>query len=646
MSLVTLTAIDKSFGVQQVLEKISLQLQPGDKAGLIGPNGSGKSTLLQIIAGLLESDGGTVSLTRGTKVGYLPQEPGTTARGTLRQHLEAPFQRLLALQQEIASLEQEIARQARNPESEALERALSRYGDCRRLFEDGDGYEIENRLQNIAAGLGFAEPDLDRELTRFSGGEKARADLAALLLSDPDLLLLDEPTNFLDFDGLTWLERYLLESSSTLLVVSHDRFFLDRVVTQIFALEENSVHSYRGNYSAYRSAYAEERKSSEKAYLEQQRLIARTERQIRESKADRRSKRQARSRQKKLDKLTPLQRPAGEKRFHLDFTFSGRSGRQVITATDLAKSFGEKRLFKELSFEIRWGDRVALVGPNGSGKSTLLKMITGAEKPSAGQIRLGPAVSAAYFAQEQEQLDPERTALEEITFASDLDLPQARRHLGRYLFSGDDVFKKIATLSGGEKSRLALARLALRPGNCLLMDEPTSHLDLQALEELETVLRHFPGTLVVVSHDRYFLKNLVNRVFELHRGVLNIYEGSFQRYLESKENLPAETTPVEEDAAAAEKKRQALQERQRERERQRRERRLQEEQARLEEEIHAAEEAVASFEELLSTPDEYGDFKRLRELNDGLGRAQKELAALLRRWEEVAQERERFSEEE
>lgn len=645
MSLVTLTAIDKSFGVQQVLEKVSLQLQPGDKAGLIGPNGSGKSTLLQIIAGLLESDDGTVSLTRGTKVGYLPQEPGTAVRGTLRQHLEAPFQRLLALQQEIASLEQEIARQACNPESEALESALSRYGDCRRLFEDGGGYAIENRLQNVAAGLGFAEPDLDRELARFSGGEKARAELAALLLSDPDLLLLDEPTNFLDFDGLIWLERYLLESSATLLVVSHDRFFLDRVVTQIFALQENTVRGYRGNYSAYRSVYEDERKSSEKAYLEQQRLIALTERQIRESKADRRSKRQARSRQKKLDKLTPLHRPAGEQRFHLDLAFIGRSGRQVIIASDLAKSFGEKRLFEGLSFEIRWGDRVALVGPNGSGKSTLLKMITRTEQPSAGQIRLGPAVSAAYFAQEQEQLHSERTALEEITAASDLDLPQARQHLGRYLFSGDDVFKKIATLSGGEKSRLALARLALRPGNCLLMDEPTSHLDLQALEELEAVLRHFPGTLVVVSHDRYFLKNLVNRVFELHRGTLTIYDGSFQRYLESKESLPPEK-PVQEDAAAAEKKRQALEERQRERERQRRERRLREEQARLEEEIHAAEEAVASYEELLSTPDEYGDFKRLRELNDGLNGVREKLTALLQRWEEVAQERERFPGEE
>jgi len=266
-----------------------------------------------------------------------------------------------------------------------------------------------------------------------------------LLLNDPDLLLLDEPTNFLDFEGLTWLEHYLLDSATTLLVVSHDRLFLDRVATQIFALQGTGVQGYRGNYSAYRSEYEVEKKSLERAYQDQQRLINRTEKQIRESKADRRSKRQARSRQKQLAKLTKLHRPDAEKRFHLDLAYSGRSGRKVIIFERVAKSFGERFLFRELSFEIRWGERIALIGPNGAGKSTLLKMIAGVEQPTAGQIRLGPAVSTAYFAQEREQLHPERSVLDEITAASDLDLAQARNHLGRYLFSGDDVFKKTAS---------------------------------------------------------------------------------------------------------------------------------------------------------------------------------------------------------
>lgn len=633
MSLVALTEISKSFGAQKILDRVSLQLQPGDKAGLIGPNGSGKSTLLQIIAGVLEPDEGTVSLARSVGVGYLPQEPGPGARGTLRRHLETPFGHLLELQQKITSLEQELSSRARSGD-ENLEPALARYGDYRRRFEDEGGYLLESRIDAVARGLGFSEADLDREMAHFSGGEKARANLAALLLRDPDLLLLDEPTNYLDFDGLAWLEKYLVDSPATLLVVSHDRFFLDRVISQLFALEDQKLQGYRGNYSAYRTRYETEKKSREQAYREQQRLIAQAEKQIRESKADRRSKRQARSRQKQLDRRPPLHRPAPEKRFSLDLDYSGRSGRQVIIFEQVAKSFGDKILFDGLTFEIRWGDRVALIGPNGSGKSTLLKMITGIERPSAGQICLGSAVNVAYFAQEQEQLDPARTVLEEITAASSLDLKQARNYLGRYLFRGDDVFKKVASLSGGEKSRLALARLALRSGNCLLMDEPTSHLDLPALEELETVLRCYPGTLVIVSHDRYFLKNLVNRVFELRRRSLEIFEGGFPQYLESKESRP-EAGPVKEEKAAGQKQ-QALEDRRRAREQQRRERRLREEQARLEEEIQSAEAAVARHEKLLSNPDDYGDFNRLRELSENLNAAKKKLAQLLCLWEEVS----------
>ncbi|NLA05513.1 MAG: ABC-F family ATP-binding cassette domain-containing protein, partial [Firmicutes bacterium] len=570
-----LTGIGKSFGARQIFSSVSLRLQPGSKAGLIGPNGSGKSTLLQIIAGLLEPDSGTVSLARGAKAGYLPQEPGAGARGTLREELERPFGRLLELQKKITSLEQEIARESR-PGREPPGRLLSRYGELRRQFESEDGYLIESRIESVARGLGLASGEMNRSVSGFSGGEKARANLAALLLGDPQLLLLDEPTNFLDFEGLAWLEKYLLDSPATLLVVSHDRFFLDRVVSQIFDLRAGNLHSYRGDYSAYRIRHEAQKKSARRAYREQQALIARTEKQIRQSKADRRSKRQARSRQKRLERLRPLGAPAAEKKFKLDLDYAGRSGRQVITFEEVSRSFGEKRLFEELSFQVRWGDRIALVGPNGAGKSTLLRMIAGLEQPSAGRIRLGPAVSVAYFAQEQEQLDPGSTVLEEIAAASDLGLKEARDHLGRYLFGGDDVFKKISSLSGGEKSRLALARLALRPGNCLLVDEPTSHLDLPALEELETVLRRYPGTLVAVSHDRYFLKGLVNRVFELQSGSLAIYEGGFEQYLESREEGGKEKRAAEE-GAAGERKRRALQERRRARERQNRERRLREE---------------------------------------------------------------------
>ena len=534
----------------------------------------------------------------------------------------------------MSSLEQEIALASR-PGEEPPERLLELYGELSRQFESEEGYLIESRIDSVARGLGFSPGEMDRRVESFSGGEKARADLAALLLSDPELLLLDEPTNFLDFEGLAWLEKYLLDSPATLLVVSHDRFFLDRVVQQIFDLRAGMLQSYSGNYSDYRVRHEAQKKSAQHAYREQQELIARTEKQIRQSKADRRSKRQARSRQKALERLTLQRAPAAERRFKLHLDYSGRSGQQVIIFEKVSKAFDGKRLFDELSFQIRWGDRVALVGPNGAGKSTLLKMIAGLEQPSGGQIHLGPSVNVAYFAQEQEQLNPAGTVLEEITAASELDLEEARTHLGRYLFSGDDVFKKVSSLSGGEKSRLALARLALRPGNCLLVDEPTSHLDLQALEELEAVLQRYPGTLVAVSHDRYFLKGMVNRVFELQNGALTLYEGSFQDYLESREEK-SEAKPAGAGDGVDRGRQRALEERRQARQRQNRRRRLLEEQARLEKKIHSAESELECYEKLLSDPGKYGDYNRLRELNRELSAVKEKLSRLLRSWEEVS----------
>lgn len=640
MSLLVVSEVSKSFGSRKVLEKVSLQLQPGEKAGLIGPNGAGKSTLLQIIAGRLEAENGSVALARGTKTGYLPQERSAAGKTTLRHFLEGPFLSLIKLQETIASLEREIAARS-HMEGADLQQLLENYGEQRRRFEDGGGYLMESRISAVAGGLGFSGEDLDRPMAQFSGGEKSRAALAALLLNNPDLLLLDEPTNYLDFGGLAWLESHLTDSRSSMLIVSHDRYFLDAVVTRIFAMDRTGLSAYRGNYSSYRKMHDAAQSSRERAYLEQQQLIEHTARQIRRSKADRRSKRQARSRQKALDRLEVLKRPGEEKRFHLDFDYAGRSGRQVITFDGVSKSFGERKLFENLNFQVLWGDRLALLGPNGSGKSTLLKMIAGEEAPCSGRIGTGPSVGLVYFAQEQEPLHPGRTVLEEITASSDLDLKQARNHLGRYLFRGDDVFKKAASLSGGEKSRLALARLSLHSGNCLLMDEPTSHLDLPALEELETVLGAYPGTMIIVSHDRYFLNNLVNRVFEIREGALHIFEGNFQEYLESREKENPAADSGKEKVKMQKQQGQAEQRRQRELERRRR--RLQEEQAGLEDEIHVAEADVARYERILSDPEEYGDFNRLRLLNDELTELKERLSELLRRWEQVSRSLERVA---
>ncbi|MDW7738836.1 MAG: ABC-F family ATP-binding cassette domain-containing protein [Bacillota bacterium] len=632
MPLLNLSQISKSYGAESILTGITIQLQPGEKAGLIGPNGSGKTTLLKILVGELEADIGSVHLSRGTRIGYLPQEPRAIPDGTLLSHLRYPLKHLFDLRDEIAALEKEIASRAER-EGKSPEDLLEKYATLTSRFEENGGYQVESRLLSVARGLGFEEGDLDRELSSFSGGEKTRARLAGLLLQDLDLLLLDEPTNFLDLSALEWLEKFLRDLPCALLVVSHDRFFLDRVVSRIFALSRHDIKSYIGNYSAYQHQLEQERLSLDREYQHQKLLKEREERLVREAKADERSKRQARSRQKRLDKLETVERVADQKSFKLGLGYSGRSGRQVIIFDSVGIDFPDRTLFADLSFEINWGDRIALVGPNGAGKSTLLKMIAGALKPSTGSIRLGPSTRVVYFSQEQEQLEPRQNLVEAITSVSEFDVKQARNHLGRYLFRGDDVFKQVRDLSGGEKSRLALARLALSTGNCLLMDEPTSHLDLPALEEIEKVLESYPGTLIIVSHDRFFLKGMANRVFELDQGKLKIFDAPFEEYLELKENSAA--APKKDEQSKLDDKARRQEEHRRRQEEQRRIRRLKDEQARLEEEIHALEENIIELENTLSDPSRYGDHHQLAELGSSLEEARSEITSLMDRWEEV-----------
>ncbi len=635
MPVLTLSQIDKSYGTDTVLSGISLQLQPGEKAGLIGPNGSGKSTLLKIITGEMEPDRGEVHLARGARIGYLPQQAGDIAELTLRGHLEYPLRDLINLGREIAALEKEISVIAEK-EGRTPEQLLERYSEMVARFENDGGYQYESKLYGVARGLGFAEEDFDRPIEGFSGGEKTRARLAGLLLQELDLLLLDEPTNFLDLSALEWLEKYLRDLNCALLLVSHDRFFLDRVTGTIFALQGHKLKTYSGNYTAYQDKLEQERLSTDREYKKMQLLKEREERLVREAKADERSKRQARSRQKRLDKLDTVERIEESRGFKLGLGYSGRSGRLVIELDQVSHSFDQNSIIKDVSFAIEWGDCIALVGPNGAGKTTLLKIISGLLKPSAGTIRLGPAVRIIYFSQEQEQLIPHHNLVESITNCSELDVKEARNHLGKYLFRGDDVFKQVRDLSGGEKSRLALARLALSSGNCLLMDEPTSHLDLPALEELEKVLAGYPGTLIIVSHDRYFLKNLANRVIELDEGQLTTYNRSFEEYLELKESGAAK--PLEEVEQKNLDKQKRQQEHRRRQAEQRALRRLKDEHTRLENDISSAEAEIAALEQALSDPEQYGDLEKLAALGKNLEEARNSLDEMLARWETLSTE--------
>ncbi len=638
--MLAVSGINKTYGAVTVLRNVSLLLKSGEKAGLIGPNGCGKTTLFKILAGELEAEGGKVRLSRGSMIGYLSQEPEHPDRegSTLQSYLELSFAPLLKIKEQLTALEQEMGRYAIG--EPRLDDLLRCYGELSHRFEAGGGYIVDSRIAAVSRGLGFAPEQLRRPLDTFSGGEKTRARLAALLLAEPDLLLLDEPTNFLDQEGLEWLERYLQEWRRTLLVVSHDRFFLDRLVGKIFLIEGHGLKAYRGNYSAFVEQRRLENVTRERAYRKQQAVIADEEKYIREAKGDERSQRQAASRQKKLAGLEPVERPAAGTTFHLKLDYTGGGGRLALSFDRVGKAYGPKEVLRDLSFKIYWGDRAALVGPNGSGKTTLLRLVAGEEEPTRGLVHFGAAVKPVYFSQEQEYLVPERTLLEEISISGGLDRQRARDLLGRYLFRGDDVFKLVGALSGGEKSRLALARLSLEEGNLLLMDEPTSHLDLPALEQLEQALRLYPGTLIVVSHDRYFLKGLVNRVLELERGALRLFNGDFQRYLENRMNREKE---LRQDQQREEHEQRRALRRQEEAARQtllrqrRRRRDLEREQAGLEAAIAAAEAKKKELEAALADPSLYdSNHERVRALHRQLKAEQARVSELLGRWETVS----------
>lgn len=636
--MLAVSGVTKTYGAVTVFRDVSLQLKPGEKAGLIGPNGCGKTTLLKIIAGKLEAEGGAVYLSRGSITGYLSQKPPRLEGTTLQAYLELSFAPLLKVKEQLVSLEQEMERYA--PEDPRLDVLLQSYGELSHRFEAGEGYAINSRIAAVSRGLGFVPEELHRPLRTFSGGEKTRARLAALLLAEPDLLLLDEPTNFLDQRGLEWLEGYLQEWRHTLLIASHDRFFLDRVAEKIFLIEGAGLKSYRGNYSAFLKQRQLEAVTRERAYQRQQTLIAGEEKYIREAKGDERSQRQAASRQKKLAKIERIERPAAAATFRLKLDYAGSGGRLALAFDRVGKAYGAKKVLRDLSFKIYWGDRVALVGPNGSGKSTLLRLVAGEEEASRGEIRLGAPVKPVYFSQEQEHLVRGRTLLDEIMLSGGLDRTEARELLGRYLFQGDAVFKRVEDLSGGEKSRLALARLSLEAGNLLLMDEPTSHLDLPALEQLEAALLCYPGTLIVVSHDRFFLHGLVNRVLELDQGTLHCFDGDFQSYLE-KRTAREEGFRREEHHELREQRR--AQRRQEEAARQkllrqrRRRRLLEQEQAGLEENIAAAEAKTKDLEAILANPALYdSDYTRVRDLHRQLKAEQARVVELLERWESVS----------
>lgn len=529
MATLKVSGLSKSFGIHTVFENISFEIGSGERLGLVGANGAGKTTMLKCIIGSEEADKGSVKATDNAVIGYLRQDFNYTT-ASIREEMEAAWKDILRVEDRL----HEIARRLEADQNN--EELVREYGRLEGRFEFLGGYEYRSITKKILTGLGFAEADWDRDIHAFSGGQKVRINLAAALVRHPDFLLLDEPTNHLDMDMLEWLEEYLRSYKGGILMVSHDRYFLDAVATGILDLEQHHIRSFRGGYTRFSETKAQQDAAYEKAYEKQQEHIKETEEYIRKYKAGIKSK-QARGRQSQLNRLERLAAPTHQATLRFHFDKPEECADKVLDILHAEASYGPHIIFEDLSLHIRRGETVGLIGPNGAGKTTLLKLVTGDKKPDKGLIVLGSNVRVGYYSQEQERLDPHSTVLEEIMNTYGYGEGEARNILGMFLFRGDDVFKSISLLSGGEKARLSLLSLFLEKPNFLILDEPTNHLDIPTREIMEDAIKAFGGTCFVVSHDRYFLDKVTTWILDMEHGTLTEYLGNYTYYREKKKDL-------------------------------------------------------------------------------------------------------------
>ncbi len=633
--MVHVDAIGRRFGTRVLFEGLSWTIPKGVRLGFVGPNGAGKTTLLRILAGQETPDSGEVRRPATLRVGYLPQEVESLAAGSVLAAVIDGLEEIRRLGQEVDSLESRLA--TLRAGDAQLETTSGAYGVARARFEALGGDQIETRARVILGGLGVPESSFAEPLERLSGGWRMRVVLARLLLGSPDLLLLDEPTNHLDLRAIGWLEAFLDSFAGAFVVVSHDRYFLNRMVRGIVELERGKLTTYPGAYDAYLAGKEERRELLEKAARHQAAEIARTERFIERFRFKATKARQVQSRIRALEKIDRIETDAAQKRIHFGFPPAPRSGDVVVRAEGVIKVFGDNAVYSGADFLLRRGDRVALVGPNGAGKSTLLKMLDGRVQPDAGRLEIGHNVVIQYYAQHHlDALDPAATVLEEIESAADASFrPRLRTLLGRFLFSGEDAGKAVGVLSGGEKARLALAKLLLRPANLLLLDEPTNHLDLKSREVLEEALNEYEGTLVFVSHDRYFINRVATSIGEVGGGRVEIRAGDFDSYLERLRSEDA-PSPVEGSPASSrgrESRRVEAEERNR---RYRARRAVAARLAPLEAEVANLEGRIKEIAELALAPAVYRDRERAKSLARERADSESRLAALYRQWEEIA----------
>lgn len=644
--LLQVSNITKSFLIDPILSNITFQVLDRDKIGLVGVNGAGKSTLLKIIAGELSYDSGEIHKAKESKLGYLAQNSGLQSDLTIIQEMEAVFEHLFNVERELRQLELEIADPKLFENEKLAQDVMDRYAVKSDWFKENGGFEIKTKINSVLHGMGFGQFNLDTPISTLSGGQKTRLALAKILLQQPDLLMLDEPTNHLDIETLSWLENYLRAYPGAILIVSHDRYFLDAMTNTTIEIERHQAKKYTGNYSRYLELKAAEYEIQMKHFEKQQDEIAKLEQFVQKNIVRASTTKRAQSRRKALEKMERLDRPMGDlKRASFSFEIERLSGKDVMQVEDLAYQFPEsdEPLFKNISFELQRGEMVALIGPNGVGKSTLLKALINQIQPTKGSIRLGSHVKLGYYDQEHQLLNPNNTILDEVwnTFPH-FDEVKIRTVLGNFLFSGEDVLKKVSALSGGEKARVSLSKLMLLQANLLILDEPTNHLDIFSREVLEAALMDYEGTVLFISHDRYFLNKMSERIVELSPTGVHYYLGNYDDMIEKKQILAEALEEANKDKQLKSKQtvetaplstgaRNYEEEKQLKREERSKQRKLEA----LELTIQEAEEKLQQLEAELTVPEIFNDYVKIQDIQQQIDATKQTLEAHYEEWEQL-----------